>query len=156
MPDYELYREYVEDIAADPYYRWLDRYHYVPYLILLVILFLFGNWAWVFWGGFLVTVYNWHITWMINSVTHLWGYRSFETHDFSTNNPFVGIMVIGEGWHNNHHAFPSSPKHGFFKWWEFDLTYLIILSLKKLSLIHNLKTVSPAERKVPNTSPQIA
>lgn len=145
LPKFERYRDYVEDIASDPYYRWLDYYYYLPFLILLIILFTLGGWAWVFWGGFMVTVYNWHVTWMVNSITHRFGYKSFDTHDYSTNNWLVGLLVIGEGWHNNHHAFPSSPKHGFFRWWEFDLTYMMILLLKKCGLVHNLRYATPKQ-----------
>src|SRR5574341_578134 len=75
LPKFERYEEYVKDIASDPYYRWLDRYDYVPYLILLFILYVAGGWAWVFWGGFIPTLASWHITWAVNSVSHKFGYR---------------------------------------------------------------------------------
>ena len=72
------------------------------------------------WGVFVRTVIVWHQTWAVNSVTHLWGYRTYETDERSRNNVFVGLLVHGEGWHNNHHAEPRSAKHGHH-WWELDL-----------------------------------
>jgi stearoyl-CoA desaturase (delta-9 desaturase) len=147
LPKFERYEEYIKDIASDPYYRWLDRYDYMPYLILLFTLYLAGGWAWVFWGGFISTVGSHHITWSVNSVSHKFGYRSFNTNDTSTNNWLIGLLALGEGWHNNHHAFPSSPKQGFFKWWEFDFTYLVILFLQKLGLVHNLRYANEKQIK---------
>ncbi len=135
----DLYKDNVPDISSDPYYCWLDRYYYFPAFLLWALFYLIGGWAWVFWGGIIATVVHWHFTWAVNSLTHRIGYQSFETRDDSSNNWFIALFSSGEGWHNNHHAFPYSPKHGFFRWWEFDLTYLIILALKKLRIITNLK-----------------
>jgi len=142
LPKFERYEDKTRDISSDPYYRWLDHHYYAPWLISLIIFYFIGGWTWVFWGGFVPFLYHHHVTWMVNSVSHLWGYRTFKTSpstDNSTNNWLVGILALGEGWHNNHHAFPSSPRHGFFNWWEFDFTYIVILILEKLRLIHNLK-----------------
>jgi stearoyl-CoA desaturase (delta-9 desaturase) len=77
------------------------------------------------WGSVVRTVLVLHNTWSINSVTHLWGYRNYETPDDSRNNALIAILTAGEGWHNNHHADPRSAKHGH-KWWEFDLSWLTI------------------------------
>ena len=76
-------------------------------------------------GVFVRTVLVWHITWAVNSVTHLWGYRSYETDEDSRNNIVVGLISNGEGWHNNHHADPRSARHGH-RWWEMDNTWLTI------------------------------
>ena len=76
-------------------------------------------------GVFVRTVLVWHITWAVNSVTHLWGYRSYETDEDSRNNIVVGLISNGEGWHNNHHADPRSARHGH-RWWEIDNTWLTI------------------------------
>jgi stearoyl-CoA desaturase (delta-9 desaturase) len=81
--------------------------------------------SWLVWGVFVRTVAVWHITWSVNSVTHLWGYRNFDTHDDSRNNWVVGLISNGEGWHNNHHAEPRCAAHGQ-RWWEFDVSYLTI------------------------------
>src|SRR6185503_1643119 len=79
----------------------------------------------VVWGVVVRTVVVWHITWSINSVTHLWGYRSYETGENSRNNWIVALMSNGEGWHNNHHADQRSAAHGH-RWWELDVTYTTI------------------------------
>jgi fatty-acid desaturase len=83
------------------------------------------------------TVLVWHITWSVNSVTHLWGYRNYETDEKSRNNILIGLVSNGEGWHNNHHADPRSAAHGH-RWWEFDLTYLTIRFLGLLGLARNI------------------
>ena len=85
------------------------------------------------WGVFVRTVLVWHITWSVNSVTHLWGYRNYETDDDSRNNWLVGLISNGEGWHNNHHADPRSAAHGH-RWWEFDVTWLTIQFLERIGL----------------------
>jgi fatty-acid desaturase len=91
------------------------------------------------WGVFVRTVLVWHVTWSINSVTHLWGYRNYETDDSSRNNVIIGIISNGEGWHNNHHAYPQSARHGHL-WWEFDLTWLAIRLLAALGLVRDVIT----------------
>src|SRR6185503_17069257 len=87
----------------------------------------------VVWGVVVRTVVVWHITWSINSVTHLWGYRSYETGENSRNNWIVALVSNGEGWHNNHHADQRSAAHGHH-WWEFDLTWLTIRFLEAIGL----------------------
>ena len=93
------------------------------------------------WGVFVRTVLVWHVTWSINSVTHLWGYRNYETDNSSRNNVIIGIISNGEGWHNNHHAYPQSARHGHL-WWEFDLTWLAIRLLAALGLVRDVITPS--------------
>jgi len=79
----------------------------------------------------------WHITWSVNSVTHVWGYRNYDTPDVSRNNVLIGWLAAGEGWHNNHHADPRSARQGH-KWWEFDLTWMVIRLLMLLGLARNV------------------
>jgi stearoyl-CoA desaturase (delta-9 desaturase) len=79
----------------------------------------------------------WHITWSVNSITHVWGYRNYETDENSRNNWFVALVSNGEGWHNNHHADQRSAAHGH-RWWEFDVTYLTVLALEKLGLARDV------------------
>ena len=78
-----------------------------------------------------------HVTWLVNSASHMWGYRNYETTDDSRNLWWVGLLAFGEGWHNNHHAYQRMAKHGH-RWWEFDPTYLGILTLEKLGLAWNV------------------
>jgi stearoyl-CoA desaturase (delta-9 desaturase) len=90
------------------------------------------------WGQFVSTVALWHATFMVNSVCHIWGGRPNNTGDDSTNNPFVALFALGEGWHNNHHAFPFSARHGL-RWWQLDLTWMLLKILERLRLVSNLK-----------------
>src|SRR5262249_4696698 len=96
----------------------------------------------VVWGGALRTVLVWHITWSVNSVTHLWGYRNYETPDDSRNNPIIGLLTGGEVWHNNHHADPTSARHGHY-WWEFDFAWQTIRLPMWLGLATNVSLPSP-------------
>ena len=89
------------------------------------------------WGVFVRTVLTWHITWSVNSVTHVWGYRNYETDDNSRNNILVGLWSNGEGWHNNHHADQRAAAHGH-KWWEFDVTWITIRALETVGLVKNV------------------
>jgi fatty-acid desaturase len=93
------------------------------------------------WGVFVRTVLVWHITWSVNSVTHLWGYRNYETGESSRNNLLVGLLSNGEGWHNNHHADPRSARFGH-RWWEIDVTWLTIRALAALGLARDVVTTS--------------
>jgi fatty-acid desaturase len=82
-------------------------------------------------------VLTWHITWSVNSVTHVWGYQNYNTGDNSRNNILVGLWSNGEGWHNNHHADQRAAAHGH-KWWEFDVTWITIRALQKVGLVKNV------------------
>ncbi|MBP9864826.1 MAG: acyl-CoA desaturase [Candidatus Omnitrophica bacterium] len=95
------------------------------------------------WGFFISTVFLHHVTFCVNSVAHLFGPRRFETKDTSRNNVWVALLTMGEGWHNNHHRFPSSERQGFY-WWELDMTHLILKTLSFFGVVWDLKT-PPAE-----------
>ena len=107
-------------------------------ILLFVGLYAFGGMRWLVWGGFVRTVFVLHTTWLVNSATHVWGYRTHETRDTSTNLWWVALLAYGEGWHNNHHAFQTSARHGL-RWWEVDMTYLAIRILSALGLAHSVK-----------------
>ena len=94
------------------------------------------------------TLFSWHVTWGVNSLGHLWGYRNYQTDDNSRNNWFVALVSNGEGWHNNHHADQRSAAHGH-RWWEFDVTYLTIRMLHLFGLARDVVTpnVKVAEPK---------
>ena len=94
------------------------------------------------WGAVLRTVAVWHITWSVNSVTHVWGYRNYDTPDVSRNNTLIALPAAGEGWHHNHHADSRSARHGH-KWWEIDLTWMVIRLLMLLGLAKNAAIPSP-------------
>lgn len=93
------------------------------------------------WGGLVRLALVHHITWSINSVCHIWGSRTYKSNDESRNNPIFGVLGFGEGWHNNHHAFPASARHGL-AWWQFDLSYLLIKAMEKLGLASDVKVPS--------------
>lgn len=133
------YQDSVKDISSDPYYRWLDRYYYLPRLVFYVMLYAIGGWSLLFWLGPIATVLQWNVTFSVNSFSHMFGYRNFNTDDNSCNFWLIGFLAMGEGWHNNHHAFPSSARSGFFRWWELDLTYLGIVLLNKIGLVKNIR-----------------
>jgi fatty-acid desaturase len=104
--------------------------------------FLLGGWTGLVWGFGVRTVVLWHITWAVNSVSHIYGRQMFKTNDLSMNNPVIGILAHGEGWHNNHHAFQDSCRHGL-KWWQVDLTWYYILILEKLGVATKLRYPDP-------------
>jgi stearoyl-CoA desaturase (delta-9 desaturase) len=135
---------YVPDLTNDKYHVWITKYHYVPQFILGMVLFAIGGLPWLLWGTFLRTVVLLHCTWLVNSATHSWGTRRFATRDFSTNSWWVALMTFGEGWHNNHHAHPTSAAHGF-TWYEIDANWYAIRILQKLGLAWDIKRVRLAD-----------
>ena len=134
------------DLAADPYYRWLNR-NFLPLQLPLALLLYeigsvsgVGGWALVLWGIPLRLVLVYHATWLVNSATHRWGYVSHRAGDGSRNNWWVAVLTFGEGWHNNHHWYPGATRQGFF-WWEVDLTFYGLWLLSRLGIIRNLHPV---------------
>jgi len=121
--------KYAPDLARHRFYVWLNNYHWVPSLVLLPILLAIGGWSMVMWGLCFRVVFGLHATWLVNSATHLWGSRRFETRDDSRNNWWVAMITFGEGWHNNHHAHPTSARHGL-AWYEFDPSWLTLKVLR--------------------------
>jgi stearoyl-CoA desaturase (delta-9 desaturase) len=157
------YDRYARDLFQDRFYKWLERpqvwrnVHRAQWTAFLCAGALVGALStyslrgalqlalsWLVWGVFVRTVAVWHITWSVNSITHLWGYRTFDTHDDSRNNWLVGLVSNGEGWHNNHHAAPRCVAHGQ-RWWELDVSYLTIRLLEFVGLAWNV--VKPDQRE---------
>lgn len=129
---------YIGDFAKFPELLWLDKYYIVPPVTLGVVLWLIGSWPLLIWGFFLNTVLVWHGTFTINSLSHLFGSRRYQTTDTSKNNLLLALVTLGEGWHNNHHHFMAAARQGFF-WWEIDITYYILLALEKIGLVWDLQ-----------------
>lgn len=129
----QTYNKYAPDLARDPYYRWLDRYFLLLQLPLALVLYAIGGWTFVIYGVFLRAVLLWHSTWLINSASHMFGQRRFEVADGSRNLWWAALLTYGEGWHNNHHAYPNVAKAGW-KWWELDMTWWAIQGLETLGL----------------------
>jgi sn-1 stearoyl-lipid 9-desaturase len=131
---------FTKDISGDPFYQFLNSYFFPLQVVLGVVLYAIGGWSFVFWGVFARLVIVYHCTWLVNSATHKFGYRNFETTDNSTNCWWVAITTYGEGWHNNHHAYQYSARHGM-KWWEIDITWMTIQVLQLLGLATKVKLV---------------
>jgi len=138
-PDYERTEfQRVPDLAKYPELVWLNQWHLVPPIALAVGLFLIGGVPWLLWGFFLSTVLCWHSTFVINSLTHMFGRRRYVTKDDSRNSLLLALLTMGEGWHNNHHYYQSSTRQGFF-WWEIDLSYYILRLLALVGLVWDLR-----------------
>jgi sn-2 palmitoyl-lipid 9-desaturase len=129
------------DLAKDPGIRFLHS-TFLLWHILIGGALLASGWywfgpatgvSWLVWGVAVRMLYVFHVTWFVNSATHIWGYRNYETTDDSTNLWWVGLLAFGEGWHNNHHAYQRMARHGH-RWWEVDVTYWAILAMERLGL----------------------
>lgn len=131
---------FTKDIADDRFYQFLDKYFFPIQIVFAVLLYLIGGWPFVFWGVFVRLVFVYHTTWLVNSATHKFGYRTYETDERSTNCWWVALLTYGEGWHNNHHAYQYSARHGM-EWWEFDMTWLTIRFLQAIGLAQKVKLV---------------
>ena len=142
--DIEVLGKYAPDLMKDPFYRVLSKYHWVPLVVLGLALLAIGGLPWLLWGVFLRVVFGLHCTWMINSVTHIWGNRRFQTRDDSKNSLWVALFTFGEGWHNNHHAYPTSARHGM-TWSEVDLSWMQIKLMSWLGLAWDVKVPTPAQ-----------
>jgi len=152
---------YVKDLESIAIFRWISATFPLWVALGLVIPAAIGglitmSWMGAFlgfiWGGLARVFLVHHVTWSINSVCHLWGTRPFRSHDESRNNAILGVLGLGEGWHNNHHAFPASARHGL-RWWEFDLSYLIIVGMSKIGLASDIRTPSADRLASKRSSP---
>ena len=149
---------YVPDLRKDKFHLWISEYHYVPTVILGIVLFAVGGLPFLLWGLFFRMVVGLHATWLVNSATHMWGSQRFLTGDDSTNSFWVAILTFGEGWHNNHHAAPQVAKHGI-AWYEIDTNWYGIATLRLLGLAWDIKlpkalTVKTAATKVEKLVPE--
>jgi stearoyl-CoA desaturase (delta-9 desaturase) len=131
---------YAPDMIKDPFYVWLNKYFYVSTIVLAVALLALGGWGVMLWGISLRVTLALHATWLVNSATHMWGRRRFETGEDSRNSWWVAMLTFGEGWHNNHHAHPTSARHGL-KWYEFDINWWGIRVLQLLRLARRIQHV---------------
>ena len=164
----------IPDLLGDPVLVFVDRFFWLWVVLGWALPGVFAGLlmhSWVaalegfLWGGLVRTFVHHHITWSINSVCHVWGTRPFAVPDQSRNNALFGLLAFGEGWHNNHHAFPTSARQGL-RWWQIDLTWWCILLLRGLGLVRNIRV--PAARAIavrrqpkaevdePSEAPQVA
>ncbi len=129
----------VADFAAFPELKWLHRFEQVPAVILAIFCFLIGGWSGLVVGFVWSTVLLYHATFAINSLAHVHGRKRYVTGDDSRNNWLLAFFTMGEGWHNNHHAYQSSSRQGF-RWWEIDATFYILKALSFVRVVRDLKT----------------
>jgi stearoyl-CoA desaturase (Delta-9 desaturase) len=130
----------VRDFSKAPEIAWLERFFFVPPLLLAVGLFLAGGLPLLIWGFCLPTTTLAHATFAINTVNHLFGSRRFDTRDESRNNAVTAVFAVGEGWHNNHHRYQRAARNGFY-WWEFDPTWYVIRAMAAVGLVWNVQGV---------------
>jgi len=140
----------VADLARYPELMWLHKYELVPAVLLAALCYLIAGWPGLVVGFVWSTVLVYHATFCINSLAHVSGTKRYVTGDDSRNNWLLAVFTMGEGWHNNHHAYQGSVRQGF-KWWEIDPTYYILWGLSWLGLVWDLKT--PPEQVLRNEQP---
>jgi stearoyl-CoA desaturase (delta-9 desaturase) len=133
-----LMAKYAPDLARHRFYRWLNTYHWVPVVLTGALLYAFGGLSMFLWAFCLRIVFGLHCTWMINSATHIFGSRRFETRDDSRNVWWVSLLTFGEGWHNNHHAHQTSARHGLTAR-EVDISWLTLKLMKRLGLVWGIR-----------------
>ena len=143
-------KRYVPDLYRDPISRFISNSYYIFVILSIAIPMAIAGlvtMSWTgavlgaLWGGLVRVFLAHHITWSVNSVCHVFGSREFHSDDHSTNNAICAILGVGEGWHNNHHAFPNSAKFGL-RWYQFDMGWIIIRTAQRLGLAWNVKTPS--------------
>lgn len=128
----------VRDLSRFPELFWLDRLWMVPGLLCAAACYAIDGLSGLVWGYCLSTVLVFQVTFAVNSAGHLWGSQRFDTGEGSRNNAVLGVLAMGEGWHNNHHRAPTSARHGF-AWYEVDLAYLIIRGLRAVGLVWGVR-----------------
>lgn len=137
-----LHQRFCPDLVDDPIMRLFEKTFIYWSLALGALLYFIGGLPMVLWGMCLRLVVMYHSTWLVNSATHLWGYRSYETRDDSRNNWLVAVVSWGEGWHNNHHAYPRLARAGH-RWWEVDVTWWVIKALRAAGLAWEVQDKLP-------------
>lgn len=135
----------IRDLTRFPELVWLDRYFVVPPLVLAAGLTVAFGWTGLLWGFCLGTTAAWHLTYAVNSLGHRRGARRYETPDDSRNSFVLALFTFGEGWHNNHHRFPSSVRQGLF-WWEVDWTYYLLRAFAACGIVWDLVEPPDASR----------
>ena len=140
-----LMSKYAPDLAKDRFYVWLNNNHWIPVAVLAVLLLVIGGPPMMLWGICVRVVFGLHATWLVNSATHMWGSRRFATRDDSRNNWWVALITFGEGWHNNHHAHPTSARHGL-AWYEFDPTWITLKLLRLFGVARSIQVAKMTSR----------
>lgn len=141
-------------LKKDPDVVWVAKTWVLWVAVGLIIPTLIAGWSGLLWGGLVRIFLTHHITWSVNSICHTFGRRDYQTRDASRNNFLVGLLAFGEGWHNNHHAFPRSAFHGL-RWWQIDFSAYLIRGLERVGLVWNVVRVKETDlqrRVIPATA----
>jgi stearoyl-CoA desaturase (Delta-9 desaturase) len=138
-------RSNAKELAEQPFYQFMEKTYMWHVLAWALAFYAIGGLPWLVWGFCVRTCWVYHITWAVNSVAHVWGSQTFNTGDLSRNNWWIGVLAFGEGWHNNHHAFEFSARHGL-EWWQIDMTWWCVCVLKFLGLADKVKL--PSEKQM--------
>ncbi|MFN3372853.1 MAG: acyl-CoA desaturase [Chloroflexus sp.] len=141
-------------LLKDPTIVWVSKTWYLWAALGILIPTLIAGWSGLIWGGLVRIFLTHHITWSVNSICHTFGRRDYNTRDASRNNFIVGLLAFGEGWHNNHHAFPRSAFHGL-RWWQIDISAYIIRILEKVGLVWNVYRVKPEDQHKRQATPAL-
>jgi stearoyl-CoA desaturase (delta-9 desaturase) len=142
---HETKLERVRDLARYPELRWLDRWHVVPVIAYAAVWWAVAGVPGLLWGYFVSTVLLWHGTFLVNSLAHVLGRKRYDTADESRNSLLIALLTFGEGWHNNHHHYPSTANQGWF-WWEIDVSWYVLRALSTLGVVRELRTPPPSVR----------
>lgn len=132
----------IKDFAKYPELVFLDRFWYLPPVMLGTVVWLLLGWSGLWIGFMLSTVLLWHGTFTINSLSHVWGKQVYETGDDSKNSLILALITLGEGWHNNHHYYQACTRQGFH-WWQIDITYYILKMLSWVGLVWDIREPPP-------------
>ncbi len=149
-----LWKRYIPELVERPMMKFFEKtfplWLWAQGLVLLAAGTMYGGWmtglSWLVWGMCVRMTFAYHSTWFVNSATHLWGYRNYDTRDHSRNLWWVALVAYGEGWHNNHHAHPSVAPAGH-RWWEVDMTWWLIRGLRMIGQAYDVKDKLPKGRK---------
>ncbi|KAL0010682.1 hypothetical protein SO802_005790 [Lithocarpus litseifolius] len=136
----------VGDLQKQPFYRFLEKTYIIHPIALVALLYCLGGLPFLVWGMGVRVVWVYHITWLVNSACHVWGKQPWKTCDLSRNNWWVALLSFGEGWHNNHHAFEYSARHGL-EWWELDMTWYIVKLLQAIGLATDVKVPTEVQKQ---------
>ncbi|KAK9281646.1 hypothetical protein L1049_004549 [Liquidambar formosana] len=136
----------VGDLERQPFYRFLQSTYIVHPIALGILLYSLGGFPFLVWGMGVRIVWVYHITWLVNSACHVWGKQAWNTGDLSRNNWWVALLAFGEGWHNNHHAFEYSARHGL-EWWQLDMTWYVVRFLQAIGLATDVKVPTEVQKQ---------
>ncbi|EEF44805.1 delta 9 desaturase, putative [Ricinus communis] len=136
----------VGDLEKQPFYKFIQQTYILHPIALATLLYAVGGFPFLVWGMGVRIIWVFHITWLVNSACHVWGKQEWNTGDLSRNNWWVALLAFGEGWHNNHHAFEYSARHGL-EWWQIDMTWYVVRLLEAIGLATDVKVPNETQKQ---------